>query len=196
MSIDTWMLPSHIQAARVSVGVLDLAICHLTTTDLDTLGLEAHLIGIERLHAITRGSETSPVRAQQVTVLTEDDASLWWSWNNYAEQFANSTGAVTEDIEDGGLTGTAFFAHVRRHSRPLLNCPKGPKGPLPKYLAQRPVCDPTPLWTWSLVKRRGDDRPALQAVVDALTPGVVAPDLNRGALWLPLNDPHRHSQPD
>jgi DNA-binding transcriptional LysR family regulator len=191
VSIDAWVLPSHRQAARVSIGVLDLAICHVTTADLDMLELEAHLIGAERLHVISPGPEMSPVRAHEVSVLIEADVSCWLPWNNYAQQFADATGALTVGIEDGGLVGGAFLAHVRRLGRPILNCPKGPKLPLPNYVVQRPVRGPAPLWTWSLVRRRGDDRPALQAVVEALTPGAIAPDLELSALWLPPSDPHR-----
>lgn len=191
VTVDTWVLPSHTQAARVSEGNLDLAICHLVTTDLDSSGLEAHLVGVDRLHAISGGSQPAPVRAKDTTVLIEADEVSWSSWNHYAQEFARATGALTVGIDDGGLTGSAFFAHVRRLRRPILNSPKGPHVPLPEDMVRRPVVEPVPLWTWSLIRRRDDARPAVDAATEAITRGVVTPDLTSGKQWLPLNDPHR-----
>jgi hypothetical protein len=57
--------------------------------------------------------------------------------------------------------GPAFFEHVRRLGRAVLNSPKGQTTPLPPDLARRPVEDPAPYWTWSLVSRRGETRPAI-----------------------------------
>lgn len=187
---DTWVLPSHSQASRVSVGNLDLAICHLETAAVHSSSLTAHLAGVEHLHAVCVGTKVAPVNACDAAVLIEADTISWSSWNHYAQEFADSTGASTVKIEDGGLTGNAFFDHVRRLRRPLLNAPKGPTPPLPHDMVQRPVVAPTPLWTWSLVQRCADDRRAVSAVAAALTKGVDAPELQGGRRWLPRNDPH------
>jgi DNA-binding transcriptional LysR family regulator len=197
VNIDTWVLPSRSQAGRVSAGSLDLAICHLGTNQIDDLGLEAHLVWADRLHAISFGSDSSPVSAHDIAVLVDADTTTWLSWNAFAEEFADAIGVQTSGIEDGGLAGPAFLDHVRRSGRPVLNCPKGPKAPLPKNVVQRAVVGPAPLWTWSLVKRRDDDRSAVQAVVEALAskaPSTATSevDLPATATWLPHHDPYRH----
>jgi DNA-binding transcriptional LysR family regulator len=190
VTIDTWVMPSRIQANRVCAGNLDLAICHLDTTDLDSAGLEARLAGVDRLHAIDVGSQPSSARAGDIAVLVEADVTSWSSWNNYAQEFAYATGALVVHIDDGGVAGSAFFAHVRRLRRPVLNCPKGATVSLPDDMVRRPIIEPSPLWTWSLVRRRSDDSLSVGAVVEALTQGVVAPDTACGAQWLPRRDPH------
>jgi DNA-binding transcriptional LysR family regulator len=53
LRVDTWVMPSHAQAARVADGGLDLAICWLQAADLDEFGLQAHLIGADQLYAVT-----------------------------------------------------------------------------------------------------------------------------------------------
>lgn len=91
--------------------------------------------------------------------------------------------------DDGGVTGPTFFEHVRQLGRPVLNNPRGQTDALPRDLVRRPVIQPTPLWTWSLVWRRGEDNPAVHAVVDALTrDAAVGID---DAAWLPSTDPHQ-----
>ncbi|OJZ74736.1 LysR family transcriptional regulator [Mycobacterium paraffinicum] len=187
---DTWVMPSPAQAARVAVGNLDLALCHLATAELDAAGLIGRLAGVERLHAICAGSDARPVNAKDIAVLVEADAFSWSSWNSYARKFAEKTGAQPVSIEDGGLTGGAFFDHVRRLRRPVLNAPKGPSAPLPQDMTLRPVVDPVPLWTWSLVRRTSDERPVVAAVLDAFTKGVASLDLMGGARWVPDDDPH------
>jgi hypothetical protein len=39
----------------------------------------------------------------------------------------------------------------------------------PSGLVRRSVVHPTPLWTWSLVWRNGEDNPAVRAVIDEFT---------------------------
>jgi len=86
--VDTWVMPSHTQAARVSDGSLDLAICWVQTTDLAALSLDAHLVGVDPLYALSVGSDTSPVEARDTLALLDADEARWSSWNRYAEQFA------------------------------------------------------------------------------------------------------------
>src|SRR6478672_9367456 len=109
LRLDTWVMPSHTQAARVADGNLDLAICWVQTTDLASLSLDAHLIGADRLYALCVGSDTSPVEAKDTLVLLDADEASWSSWNRFAEQFAADTGASNMRVDDGGVTGPTFF---------------------------------------------------------------------------------------
>jgi DNA-binding transcriptional LysR family regulator len=188
LHVDPWVAPSHTQAARVADGSLDLAVCWVTKTDLARDALAARLLGADRLYAVSTGDDTSDVRARDVTVLVDDDTTSWSSWNLFAQQLAQDTGARVLRIADGGITGGAFFDHVRDSRRPLLNSPKGQTTPLPPDLVRRAVIDPAVLWTWSLVWRREEIRPVVLAAADAIVKDV--PALERGA-WLPEDDPHR-----
>jgi DNA-binding transcriptional LysR family regulator len=191
LHIDAWVEPSHIQAARVADGSLDLAVCWVRTKDLDEHGLNARLIGADRLYAVARGASSDDVRARDTVVLLDDDAKTWRSWSSYAEQLAGDTGARAVRISDGGVTGPAFFDHVRRSSRPILNSPKGQNTPLPPDLVRRAVVDPKPYWTWSLTWRRSEVRAAVLAVVDALTKGVGDLGVRAPDVWLPDDDPYK-----
>ena len=108
LRVDTWVMPSHTQAGRVSHGSLDLAICWVQTTDLVSLSLNAQLIGVDRLYALCVGSDVSPVEAKDTAVLLDADEASWSSWNRYAEQFAGDTGARVVRVDDGGVTGPRF----------------------------------------------------------------------------------------
>ncbi|MGH3638959.1 MAG: LysR family transcriptional regulator [Mycobacterium sp.] len=189
--VDTWVMPSHAQAARVAEGSLDLAICWVQRSDLAERGLDARLIGADRLFAVSVGSDASPVEARETVVLLDADSASWESSNRYGRQFADDTGARTVHIDDGGVTGPAFFEHVRRLRRPVLNSPKGQDAPLPSGLTARPIVQPAPYWTWSLVSRRGEDDITLRAVVDRLTVGVAVEGLDDDGSWVPADDPHR-----
>jgi len=193
LHVDTWVLPSHAQAARVADGSLDLAVCWMRTTDLAEHGLRARLLGAERLFAVATGANTSPVRARDVTVLVDDDTTSWLSWNVFAGEFAHTTGARTVRIEDGGIAGPYFFDHVRANRRPLLSSPKGQTATLPPDLARRPVIDPEVIWTWSLVWRRDELRPTVLAAADAIARDVGDLGIHGSGVWLPEDDPHRSS---
>ena len=198
LRVDTWVMPSHAQAARVADGGLDLAICWLQAADLDEFGLQAHLLGADRLYAVGLAvasassiGEPAPVRAKDTLVLLDADADSWSSWNLFAAQFARDTGAEIVRIEDGGVIGPAFFEHVRRLGRPILNSPKDQAGPLPPDLVRRPLIEPTPCWTWSLVARRDEARPGVLSVIKALTDTVGRLGLDEDGAWLPRTDVHR-----
>ena len=135
--------------------------------------------------------------ARDTLVLLDEDATSWSSWNAYAEELGRETGAQAVRISDGGVTGPAFFDHVRRRKRPLINSPKGQTAALPPDLVRRPVVAPRIYWTWSLVWRRSEARASILAVVDALGDrdrdrerdgdlGIHGPDA-----WLPKGDPYR-----
>jgi len=191
LRVDTWVMPSHTQAARVADGNLDLAICWVQTTDLASLSLNAHLIGVDRLYALSVGSDTSPVEASDTLVLLDADEATWSSWNRYAERFAADTGARIVRVDDGGVTGQAFFEHVRRLRRPVLNNPKGQDTQEPRGLVRRSVIHPTPLWTWSLVWRQGEDSPAVRALIGEFTRETPELGADDEEAWLPATDPHR-----
>lgn len=193
LRVDTWVLPSHTQAARVADGSLDLAVCWVQSTDLESLSLEAHLVGVDRLYAVGVGPDTSPVAAKDSVVLLDVDESTWSSWNRFGAEFAAETGAQTLTVDDGGLTGAPFFEHLRRLRRPVLNNPKAQDDPEPKGLVRRPVVAPTPLWTWSLVWRRGEADPAVRAVIEAFTADLTDGAVGDESTWLPVGDPHRLS---
>ncbi|WP_433223430.1 LysR family transcriptional regulator [Microtetraspora malaysiensis] len=189
--VDAWVAPSHTQASRAADGSLDLAVCWVREEDLERLGLAARLVGADRLYAVSAGAGTGPVRAQDTVVLLDEDVTSWASWNDYAQELVRSTGARAERISDGGVTGPAFFDHVRRIGRPVVNSPKGQTAALPPDLVQRPVVAPRVYWTWSLVRRVDEERSAVLAVVDALCDTVEDLGLRGPDAWLPAGDPYR-----
>ncbi|PND58775.1 LysR family transcriptional regulator [Mycobacterium sp. ENV421] len=191
LRVDTWVMPSHTQAARVADGSLDLAICWVQNADLEALSLQARLLGVDRLYALGSGPDDSAVEAADTVVLIDADAASWLSWNRYATQFSAATGARIMRTDDGGVTGPTFLEHVRGLGRPVLNNPKGQDHPLPRDLVRRPVINPSPVWTWSLVWRRDDDNPAVAALVDEFTSGVDDFGLDDLSVWLPADDPHQ-----
>ncbi len=179
--VDAWVAPSHTQAARVADGGLDLAICWIPRAELAERGLRGRLLGADRLHAVgpapesrRRGEtgEAGVVRARETVVPLDDDVTAWSAWNAYAERLAQDTGARTARFHDGGITGPAFFDHVRRLRRPILNSPKGRRTPVPPDLARYAVAEPRVYWPWLLVWRRTETRPAVLDAVQALTADV------------------------
>jgi DNA-binding transcriptional LysR family regulator len=184
--IDVWVAPSHMQADRVADGSLDLAVCWVPTEDLQRRGLHSRAIGAHRLTAVaTADTDTGEVAARDTVVLLDDDITSWSSWNAYAEELARDTGARVASITDGGITGPAFFDHVRRTSRPVINPPINQTTPLPPDLTQRPVVAPEIYWAWLLVWRASEDRPAVLAVVDALREGVDDIGIHASDAWVP-----------
>ncbi|MQP34940.1 LysR family transcriptional regulator [Rhodococcus erythropolis] len=194
LHVDAWVVPSHAQAARVADGSLDLAIAWVRKTDVAQHALSAKLLGADRLYAVSTGEDTTPARARDVVVLVDDDTTSWYSWNVYAEEFARDTGAQILRINDGGITGPAFFDHVRAVGRPVVNSPKGQTITLPSDLTARPVIDPAAIWTWSLLCRENETRPAVLAAVDALTRGVTDLEIHEDGIWLPMDDPYRRTR--
>jgi hypothetical protein len=68
---------------------------------------------------------------------------------------------------------------------------KGQTTPLPPDLVRRPVIAPQVYWTWSLIWRRGEERPAVLAAVDSLTDKIGDLGMRGPAAWLPDSDPHK-----
>ncbi|MFI7670635.1 LysR family transcriptional regulator [Nocardia sp. NPDC049526] len=195
LRIDDWVLPSHVQADRVAEGSLDLAVAWISATSADARGLSAHLLRAEPLEAVGPGmSSTEPVPAAGVTVLVDSDEWAWSSWHRFATEFAIQVGASIAKIDDGGVTGEAFYAHVRDINAPVLASPKRHTAVPPPTLGRRPIADPIPLWTWSLLHRTDDDRVSVRHAVESLLAlarsrnWVFAPT---GPWWTPADDPHR-----
>lgn len=138
LRIDAWVLPSHAQAARVAEGALDLAICWVQRSDLDEYGLDAHLVGADPLYAVGPGRKAESVQAKDVVVLFDSDTDSWSSWNRFGAQFAADTRARAVCVDEGGVAGAAFVAHIRRLRCPVLNSPKDQNGQLPADLVRRP----------------------------------------------------------
>jgi len=109
-----------------------------------------------RAHRATRHES---VPAAEVTVLVDVDEASWWSWNRYASAFAEANQATVTNIDDGGIAGPAFFDHVARLRRPVLDSPKRHTAPMPPTLTRRPIRSPVPLWAWALLHRADDTRP-------------------------------------
>ncbi len=161
--VDEWVLPSHTQAARVAEGSLDLAIAWVEEADIERLNLAAHLLWYETLEAVLprvhRATRHKSVPATEIAVLVDVDEASWSSWNRYASAFAKATGASVINIDDGGIAGAAFFEHVARSGRPVLDSPKRHVAPMPPTLTRRTVRSPVPLWAWALLHRADDTRP-------------------------------------
>jgi DNA-binding transcriptional LysR family regulator len=190
--VDEWIMPSHVQIARVLDGGLDAAIAWAGSGDER---LDLRLLWPEPLLAVTRaGRSEETVSAGKLRVLVDADLTSWQAWNDYATEFAEATGARLVHIDDGGIAGVAFHDHALRLNAPVLMSPKRYFDRLPATLRTRPVVDPCPLWCWSLVTRANDERESI-AALRKHTGRVIQPAASRpapsGPIWLPSADPHR-----
>jgi DNA-binding transcriptional LysR family regulator len=190
--VDEWVMPSHVQVARVLDGGLDAAIAWARARDQR---LDLRLLWPEPLLAVTRaGRSEGAVPANKVRVLVDADLTSWQAWNDYATEFAEAARARLVHIDDGGIAGTAFHDHAVRLNAPVLMSPKRYFDRLPASLRTRPVVDPCPLWCWSLVTRADDERESTAALREHAT-DVIEPAASRtapaGPIWLPSSDPHR-----
>jgi DNA-binding transcriptional LysR family regulator len=170
--VDEWVLPSHTQALRIAEGSLDLAIAWIADADVERHKLAAHLLQYQRLEAVLPlthpATRHESVAAAEITVLIDVDEASWRSWNDYASAFAEANQASVVNIEDGGIAGPAFFDHVTRLGRPVLESPKRHAAPMPPTLTRRPVRSPVPLWSWTLLHRADDNRPMVARATRAL----------------------------
>jgi DNA-binding transcriptional LysR family regulator len=161
--LDEWVLPSHTQAARVAEGSLDLAIAWIEEVDVERHNLAAHVLWYESLEAVLprahQATRHESVPASEITVLVDVDEASWLPWNRYATAFAKANQASVTNIHDGGVAGAAFFDHVTRLRRPVLESPKRHSAPIPPTLTRRPIRSPVPVWAWALLHRADDTRP-------------------------------------
>src|SRR6266480_6076338 len=120
--VDEWIMPSHVQIARVLDGGLDAAIAWAPARDER---LDLRLLWPEPLLAVTRaGRSGKTVSAGKLRVLVDADLTSWRAWNDYATEFAQAAGARLVHIDDGGIAGTAFHDHALRLDAPVLMSPK------------------------------------------------------------------------
>src|SRR2546423_1919865 len=190
--VDEWIMPSHVQIARVLDGGLDAAVAWAGSRDER---VDFRLLWAEPLLAGSPARRSGQnVMARQLRVLVDADLTSWQAWNDYATEFAEATGARLVHIDDGGIAGTAFHERALRLNAPVLMSPKRYFDRLPASLRTRPVVDPCPLWCWSLVTRANDERESI-AALRGHAGNVIEPAASRaapsGTIWLPAADPHR-----
>jgi DNA-binding transcriptional LysR family regulator len=193
LRLDEWVMPSHIQIARVLDGGLDAAIAWAPAVHGR---LHLQLLWAESLVAVVpAGLKNKMIPAGRLRVLVDADLTSWDAWNQFGREFAEATGARVVEIDDGGITGRGFHDHCRRLNAPVLQSPKRHQVSLPPGLRTRSIRDPTPLWCWSLVTRADDDRPnvlALRETAEKLSQTAYLPELRKDqATWAPAQDPHR-----
>src|SRR6478609_4846706 len=194
--VDEWIMPSHVQIARVLDGGLDAAVAWAGSRDER---LDFRLLWPEPLLAVTPAGRTeTAVPARRLRVLVDADLTSWQAWNDYATEFAEAARARLVHIDDGGIAGAAFHDHALRLNAPVLMSPKRYFDRLPASLRTRPVVDPCPLWCWSLVTRTNDERESIAALREHAS-DVIRPATSRtaptGRIWLPSADPHRDHIP-
>ena len=193
LRIDEWVMPSHVQIARVIDGGLDAAVAWAGAVD-DRL--QYQLLRAEPLVAVSSAGAVGEdaVAAESLAVMVDADLTSWDAWNQFAIEFAESVECRLVRIDDGGITGPGFYEHCQRLSRPGLASPKRHPASLPSDLRTRQVHDPAPMWCWSLITRADDDRPPVLALRDHAVQ--VASHLTHagpwpaGPLWVPRGDPH------
>ena len=190
--VDEWIMPSHVQIARVLDGGLDAAVAWTGSRDER---LDFRLLWPEPLLAVTpAGRSEKTVSARKLRVLVDADLTSWQAWNDYATEFSEAVGARLVHIDDGGIAGRAFHDRAARLNAPVLMSPKRYFDRLPARLRTRPVIDPCPLWCWSLVTRANDDREGIAALrehASTITETTRLHAVPTGAVWLPSADPHR-----
>jgi DNA-binding transcriptional LysR family regulator len=192
LRLDEWVMPSHIQIARVLDGGLDAAIAWAPAADG---GLHLQLLWAESLAAVVPARISDErISARRLRVLVDTDLTSWDAWNKFGREFAEAAGARLVEIDDGGITGRGFHDHCRRLNAPVLQSPKRHRASVPPGLRTRPVHDPTPVWCWSLVTRAEDERPdvlALRETAETLSRAASLPAIQNPATWVPAQDPHR-----
>ena len=120
--VDEWVMPSHVQIARVLDGGLDAAVAWAGSRDER---LDFRLVWPEPLLAVTpAGRSEKTVPARKLRVLVDADLTSWQAWNDFATEFAEATGARLVHIDDGGIAGTAFHDRALRLNAPILMSPK------------------------------------------------------------------------
>ena len=192
LRVDEWVMPSHIQIDRVLDGGLDAAIAWAAAAHGR---LHLQLLWAESLTAVVPARlREGTIPARRLRAHVDADLTSWDAWNQFAREFAETTGARVVEIDDGGITGPGFHDHCRDLNAPVLQSPKRHRASLPPGLRTRPIRHPTPVWCWSLVTRAGDDRPnvlGLRETAEELTQAAYPPKLQDQAIWVPAQDPHR-----
>lgn len=102
------------------------------------------------------------VAARELRVLVDTEATTSWkTWNGFARDFAEGERRPDRGGRRRRDRRPGLHRHCQRLKAPVLQGPKRDPAPLPAGLRTRRVIAPTPLWSWSLVTRADDDRPAV-----------------------------------
>jgi DNA-binding transcriptional LysR family regulator len=162
LRVGEWVMPSHIQRARVLDGGLDAAIAWVPAAHGR---LHLQLLWAEPLAAVVParlGDEL--IAADRLRVLVDADLTSWDARNQFASEFAIAAGARI-------VENRRWRNHEPRIPRPLPKAERASAAiaqaspvTLPPGLRTRSVRDPTPFWCWSLVTRTDDDRPTVLAL--------------------------------
>jgi DNA-binding transcriptional LysR family regulator len=140
LRLDEWVMPSHVQVARVRDGGLDAAIAWARAAHGR---LDLQLLWAEALAAVVPARlRDEMIAADRLRVLVDADLTSWDAWNQFAGEFAMAAGARVVEIDDGGITGRGFHDHCRRLNAPVLQSPKRHRVSLPPGLRTRSVCAP------------------------------------------------------
>src|SRR5256886_13334347 len=84
--IDEWVMPSHVQIARVLEGGLDAAVAWVGARDEQ---LDFRLLWAEPLVAVTpAGRSEKTIAARKLRVLVDADLTSWQAWDEYATEVA------------------------------------------------------------------------------------------------------------
>jgi DNA-binding transcriptional LysR family regulator len=192
LRIDEWVLPSHVQADRVAEGTLDIALAWVTAGQAKQRGLIAHLLCAEPLQAVLPGVNPLRRRKQEFSPMpmSRPGCRVIGSPKSSPPTLVPASSGSTM----AASPVTRFYAHVRKIGAPVLASPKRHTAVIPPNLGQRPVAEPVPLWTWSLLHREDDGRVNGTGVVDSLLAiarghGWLATPAGRW--WTPADDPHR-----
>jgi DNA-binding transcriptional LysR family regulator len=100
LRLDEWVMPSHIQIARVLDGGLDAAIAWVPAAHGR---LHLRLLWAESLAAVVParlGDEM--IAADRLRVLVDADVTSWDAWNQFASEFAIAAGARVVGIDEAG----------------------------------------------------------------------------------------------
>jgi DNA-binding transcriptional LysR family regulator len=121
LRIDEWVMPSHIQIARVLDGGLDAAIAWAAQADER---LHHQLLWPEPLVAVTPRAHTAEtVAAHAVRVLVDADLTSWDAWNQFAGDVAYWLKSRVVRVDDGGITGPPSMSIAAGWPYPFSNHP-------------------------------------------------------------------------
>ena len=190
--VDEWVMPSHVQIARVLDGGLDAAVAWAGSRDER---LDFRLLWPEPLVAVTRpGASDKTVPARKLRVLVDADLTSWQAWNDFATEFAEATGARVVHIDDGGIAGTAFHDRALRLNAPVLMSPKRlhrHAAGAPAHAAGRRSVPALVLVARHPRRRRSRSTAALREHASTLARTAGLHTVPVGPTWLPSRDPHR-----
>ena len=189
-ALDEWVMPSHIQIARVLDGGLDAAIAWAPAAH-ERLHLQ--LLSVEPLAAIVPARVTHKmIPAGRLRALVDADLTSWDAWNQFGRSSRRqpARGSWRSTTAESPAADSTITAEAERAGAAIAQTPPGS---VPPGLRTRSVRDPAPLWCWSLVTRADDDRAAVLALRDTAQERPTRPpsELRNRATSVPGQDPHR-----